>query len=244
MHYPRLRWLRGAIINIYRYQATWLVDIDTLRATCADLLGNGWQTRLARALDVDGSTVRRWLVNGVEAPDPVAAFLEALGERQETRGALLFERTATFGEPIAFRTPPPTTIDHMTRRLAFPGVDQLKPMPAIHSAYDGEGDRVVRLNGAPADAIVDRTSRYRMVRHPDARHLKGYADAAARANTTLAVAAHRFHHYTLAMHRVHGSPGIVDYHIVTHGGEIHRVVVSTDDPTGIVTQSLSTIMNI
>lgn len=43
---------------------------------CRELWGSyGWQTRLAEALDVDGSTVRRWVSGAVPVPGPVAAAL-------------------------------------------------------------------------------------------------------------------------------------------------------------------------
>ena len=35
----------------------------------------GWQTRMAEALGVDGSTVRRWVSGAVPVPGPVAAAL-------------------------------------------------------------------------------------------------------------------------------------------------------------------------
>ena len=36
----------------------------------------GWQTRLAEALHVDGSTVRRWISGAVPIPGPVKAAVE------------------------------------------------------------------------------------------------------------------------------------------------------------------------
>lgn len=44
----------------------------------------GWQTRLAEALEVDGSTVRRWVSGAVPVPGPVAAAVKCLAEKAET----------------------------------------------------------------------------------------------------------------------------------------------------------------
>jgi hypothetical protein len=45
----------------------------------------GWQTRLAEALKVDGSTVRRWVSGAVPIPGPVEAAVNCFLERRETR---------------------------------------------------------------------------------------------------------------------------------------------------------------
>lgn len=47
-----------------------------LRKSCVALYGErGWQTKLATALDVDGSTVRRWTSGAVPVPGPAAAAI-------------------------------------------------------------------------------------------------------------------------------------------------------------------------
>jgi hypothetical protein len=42
----------------------------------------GWQTRLAEQLEVDGSTVRRWVSGAVAVPGPVKVALRLMLERQ------------------------------------------------------------------------------------------------------------------------------------------------------------------
>jgi DNA-binding transcriptional regulator YiaG len=52
---------------------------EQLRAIGEQLYGNwGWQTRMAEALRVDGSTVRRWLSGKVAIPGPALVALELL----------------------------------------------------------------------------------------------------------------------------------------------------------------------
>lgn len=44
--------------------------------------GWGWQTRMAEALGVDGSTVRRWVSGAVPIPGPAEAALKCFLERK------------------------------------------------------------------------------------------------------------------------------------------------------------------
>jgi hypothetical protein len=52
---------------------------DALRAIGEALFGKwGWQTKLAKALRVDGSTVRRWISGTTTIPGPAEVALELL----------------------------------------------------------------------------------------------------------------------------------------------------------------------
>ncbi len=52
------------------------MSAQELRDAGVELYGNwGWQTRLAEALFVDGSTVRRWVSGAVSVPGPVEAAI-------------------------------------------------------------------------------------------------------------------------------------------------------------------------
>lgn len=48
----------------------------------------GWQTRLAEALEVDGSTVRRWVSGAVPIPQPVKHALRLMLENESLREQL------------------------------------------------------------------------------------------------------------------------------------------------------------
>ncbi len=61
---------------------------DELRVVGEELFGRwGWQTRLAEALEVDGSTVRRWVSGAVPIPHPVKHALRLMLENQSLRAA-------------------------------------------------------------------------------------------------------------------------------------------------------------
>ncbi len=57
---------------------------DELKIIGEKLFGSwGWQTKLAKALRVDGSTVRRWISGTTTIPGPVTVALELLLQREE-----------------------------------------------------------------------------------------------------------------------------------------------------------------
>ncbi|MGB0694940.1 MAG: helix-turn-helix domain-containing protein [Rhodospirillaceae bacterium] len=56
---------------------------EDLRAQGEILFGRwGWQTKLAKALRVDGSTVRRWLSGASTIPGPAEVAIELLVEKK------------------------------------------------------------------------------------------------------------------------------------------------------------------
>jgi hypothetical protein len=56
---------------------------DQLRQIGAQLFGTwGWQTKLAKALKVDGSTVRRWIAGTTVIPGPAEVALELMLKEQ------------------------------------------------------------------------------------------------------------------------------------------------------------------
>lgn len=59
------------------------MTVERLRELGIKIWGShGWQTRMAEALNVDGSTVRRWVSGAVPIPGPVSAALECLASRK------------------------------------------------------------------------------------------------------------------------------------------------------------------
>ena len=58
-----------------------LLSPDDLKIVGEALFGDwGWQTRLAEVLEVDGSTVRRWVSGAVVVPGPVKVALRLMLE--------------------------------------------------------------------------------------------------------------------------------------------------------------------
>ena len=60
---------------------------EQLREIGEQLYGNwGWQTKMANALKVDGSTVRRWLSGKTTIPGPAEVALDLL-LKEENKGS-------------------------------------------------------------------------------------------------------------------------------------------------------------
>lgn len=71
-----------------------VLDPQELRLIGEELFGAwGWQTRLAEALEVDGSTVRRWVSGAVSVPGPVKVALRLMMEQK--RGLRVAQTVAT-----------------------------------------------------------------------------------------------------------------------------------------------------
>lgn len=64
------------------------MERDELKAIGRELYGgHGWQTQMAKELQVDGSTVRRWISGASCIPGPAAVALRLLrDEHRRTAG--------------------------------------------------------------------------------------------------------------------------------------------------------------
>jgi hypothetical protein len=214
------------------------MDTDEFKRIGADLFGNSWQTRMARHLGVDGSSVRRWVGGAVPVPPAIAAFLRMMGDRQETRGALVFH-LQRIGSPSDAILVPDPVVEHMRKKLTFPGVEQLKPMPAVQ-AY-GVEDRVeIRMDDGPSDHLNTEGLSFQITRHPDARHLAGYENEARKTGHDVLSFHHRNHHYSLIVHVDAAGPSI-SHMISTHSGTLRRISSPAGQPAAVQTSDLTTL---
>ena len=55
---------------------------EELKAIGPKLFGFGWQTRMAEALGVEGSTVRRWVSGAVPIPGPAVAAIRCFSREK------------------------------------------------------------------------------------------------------------------------------------------------------------------
>lgn len=213
-------------------------DID-FRETARNLIGTGWQTRLSEALGVDGSTVRRWVGNALPVPSTVMAYLRMMVERQQARGALVFERQPD-GTPIAGEVViEGDGVNHprLNKKLIFPGVDFPKQMPAIHAGSDDDGVLTLSLGNGGRDAIDAPGVSLVLTRHPDPYHRDAYIEAATTRGHKVVWVEYRHHFYTLLAH-LGGTPRVT-HQIATHAGRIRTLWSEPSEPARIVDQALS-----
>lgn len=210
------------------------MDADDLKRIASGLFGRGWQTRLSEALEIDGSTVRRYVSAGLPVPNTLAAFLRMMCGRQAARGELVYERQR-LGRPLHILTGTPHGEDlpNLAKHVAFPGVAHPKRMPAIVSRR--EGALLLSLTSGRNDAIDETAASYVLTRHPDPWHRDAYLAAAARAGHEAAAIHHRWHHYTLIAHE--GAACVLTHQIATHLGAVRTVVSSPAAPSEILSSS-------
>lgn len=183
---------------------------DHFKEIGEDLYGYGWQSRLARALGMDGSTVRRWVSGAVPVPPSASAYLRMMCSRQTTRGAYLalsHAQRATTG-PTGHRDKPLTA---MQRKIVFSGVERPKPVPTIHLQ---EG--ILMLGEEPEFA---ESGSFLVVRHPDSHHLEGYLKEMEKAGIVPATARGKHHHYTGIRLEPEGA-STIRYVLSTHSGRL------------------------
>ena len=76
------------------------VTPEDLRIAGEQLFGRwGWQTRLAEALEVDGSTVRRWVSGAVPLPNPAKVAIRLMLQAGRASPAPTPVRVATPSRP-------------------------------------------------------------------------------------------------------------------------------------------------
>ena len=214
------------------------MDTEDFKRTGEDLFGNSWQTRMARALGIDGSTVRRWVGATIPVPPAIQAFLAMMGDRQEARGALTFAMQR-LGSPGGVKLETPEGIGRMTKRLRFPGVDQPKPMPAIVTG-GSEDEPTAMMSDEAADRIHTEGVSYQITRHPDSRHARGYVGAAERAGHDVSTIHVKHHHYTLLAHTGEPTPGTA-HMIATHSGAVRLLRATTRDPLNFTEERLDAL---
>lgn len=213
---------------------------DQLKVVGKALWGRGWQTRLAEALGIDGSTVRRWIGSGVPMPASADAFLAMMCERQATRGALVYARQR-IGLPLAtIAAGSETVVPSITRLLGVPGVADPKRMPAI-VAEDRDGTIGLRLTGSREDEISVRGASFVLTRHPDPWHLDGYMRCAGARGHQPVTAQHVDHHYSLIAHSLEDAAELV-HQISTHKGVVRTVWSDPMNPSLAIRDDLEDII--
>lgn len=202
------------------------------------LFGKGWQTRLSEKLEVDGSTIRRWVGSGMAVPPTAKAFLSMMTERQNARGALACARQ-TIGDMVPFMTEDDVK-EHprllKLRWFPFEDMDRSKHMPSIHVERIA-GTVCASLGADVQDKVQITDLSYILTRHPDPYHLAGYRAEASRRHHRLAVVRYGDHYYSLLVHSVPGPPTIL-HHIVTHQ-DVNRLIWSpVSSPKDVIHKQL------
>ena len=100
-----------------------LLSPEDLKIVGEALFGDwGWQTRLAEMLEVDGSTVRRWVSGAVVVPGPVKVALRLMLEARGMAPRATPARDARTLSAASGRVPPiPAVLSCAAGRPAGPG---------------------------------------------------------------------------------------------------------------------------
>lgn len=197
------------------------MDINQFKAIGEDLFGHAWQTRMAKSLGIDPSTVRRWVGGAVPVPPAIVAYLKMLSDRQETRGSLIFEKQ-NIETPVPIEEELPSNIERMRKKLLFPGIDQERPMPSVYATQRSEGI-IWSLSDDAADKISTNCLSYVLTRHPDSYQLKGYTDAAKDIGHSVISVKNRYHHYSVIAFETSKVTRFT-HQIVTHAGAIRTII--------------------
>lgn len=194
------------------------MQTDHFKALGAELFGYGWQSRLARALGMEGSTIRRWVSGSTPVAPSAIAFLEMAASRQATRGAYVATMDSARGVSN-LEGEDCGSIDHLALKHAFVGIDKPKPMPALLS----DNGEVLRLTGDPQNCMM-KDADHLLVRHPDRWHLEAWLAEMRSAGHRPSFLHSRHHYYSAIVSPTQHAPTLT-YRLSTHAGQIRRLTL-------------------
>lgn len=194
---------------------------DHFKALGAELFGYGWQTRLARALGMEGSTIRRWVSGSVPVAPSAISFLEMMASRQATRGAYLASLDVHMA-PSDLEPSEHQNFEKLHLSHKFSGIDNAKPMPAIIS---NDEQKILHLTDDRHNSLDPKFS-HLLVRHPDRYHLDSWLAVMRSSGHRPAFVSSRHHHYSAIATPMNG-PAAVTYKLSTHSGRIRLLEIDT-----------------
>lgn len=207
---------------------------EDFKESFKDILGIGWQTKLAKILEVKNSTVSRWVSGAVPIPGYVNAYYTACAERQKARGVLVFMKQEIRREN--WWQLPEEGHDgmlDMKSKLPFPGVESLKNFPSIQHS-----DSFAKLSGDKDDSVLEEYD-YIITRHPDKHHFNAYLDLAKRYDLSVSTARSTNHYYTLIA--TNGN-GVITRQIATHAGVLRTTKAHVSNPRKIIEFNLQDLI--
>lgn len=207
---------------------------EHFKALGAELFGYGWQTRLAKALGMEGSTIRRWVSGSVPVAPSAISFLEMLASRQATRGAYLASLDAHM-PPADLNPSDPQDIERLHVTHTFTGIDKAKPMPAVISNKD---QSVLQLTDDRQNCL-DPNFSHLLVRHPDRYHLEAWLSVMRSSGHRPAYVSSRRHYYSAIATPQKGAAALT-YKLSTHSGLIRLLEI--DDQGEILTNVIHKII--
>ena len=207
---------------------------EDLKSVGPELFGYGWQTRLAEALGIDSSTVRRWVSGATAVPPTVTAFLEIFISRQKERGINIALRQSYIKPIKAEAGHELIELRRPTKSIQFAGVQDPKFFPSIYVEMIDDVP-IISMGENKEDEIDSFKGSFVLTRHPGIHSFESYLDKMKREGHVMATSYKKQHYYTLIAHR-QNEGSYAKYEIVTHSGKIRttdiylptQTVLSTD----------------
>ncbi len=217
------------------------MDNEDFKRLGAELLGYGWQTRLAKALGIDASTVRRWVSGALPVQPGAVAYLDMHAQRQSARGQYIAARQMQSGITPIYQKPARQTlkdeineIPYFRNKIPFSGVTDPKPFPSIHVESDQSGNMTVRMSDEPNDNIdmAKYDASFILTRHPDPAHLSAYVEEVEKSGFQPIITQRKSHFYTLITYSIEDHEQcFIRYQISTHSGQIRTTDIKATTGT-------------